>query len=134
MNRYCIIIPTYNNCRTVADVVRRALAVCNDVVVVNDGSTDATADVLKETGVTVLTHNINRGKGKALKTGIEYARDKGFTHVVTIDADGQHFPERIHSQTVSQISGSGYRLPGNWMTPNQVSVSILLTHCMVCGS
>lgn len=78
-----------------ADVVRRALAVCNDVVVVNDGSTDATADVLKETGVTVLTHNINRGKGKALKTGIEYARDKGFTHVVTIDADGQHFPEDI---------------------------------------
>ena len=95
MNRYCIIIPTYNNCRTVADVVKRVIAVCKDVVVVNDGSTDATDDVLKDTGATVLKHDKNRGKGKALKTGIVYARGKGFTHIVTIDADGQHFPEDI---------------------------------------
>ena len=95
MNRYCIIIPTYNNCRTVTDVVKRALAVCNDVVVINDGSTDATADVLKDTGAFVITHDKNRGKGQALKTGILYARDKGFSHAVTIDADGQHFPEDI---------------------------------------
>lgn len=95
MNRYCIIIPTYNNCRTVTDVVKRALAVCNDVVVINDGSTDGTADVLKDTGAFVITHDKNRGKGQALKTGILYARDKGFSHAVTIDADGQHFPEDI---------------------------------------
>lgn len=94
-NRYCIIIPTYNNCRTVADVARRALAVCKDVIVVNDGSTDGTADVLKDVDVTVLVHDRNRGKGKALKTGLVYARGKGFTHAVTIDADGQHFPEDI---------------------------------------
>ena len=94
-NRYCIIIPTYNNCRTVADVARRALAVCKDVIVVYDGSTDGTADVLKDVDVTVLVHDRNRGKGKALKTGLVYARGKGFTHAVTIDADGQHFPEDI---------------------------------------
>ena len=94
-NRYCIIIPTYNNCRTVADVAQRALTVCGDVIVVNDGSTDGTADVLKDVDVTVLTHDRNRGKGKALKTGLMYARGKGFTHAVTIDADGQHYPEDI---------------------------------------
>ena len=95
VNRYCIIIPTYNNCRTVADVARRALAVCPDVIVVNDGSTDGTADILKDVSVTILEHDRNRGKGKALKTGLIYARDKGFSHAVTIDADGQHFPEDI---------------------------------------
>ena len=94
-NRYCIIIPTYNNCRTVADVAQCALTVCGDVIVVNDGSTDGTADVLKDVDVTVLTHDRNRGKGKALKTGLMYARGKGFTHAVTIDADGQHYPEDI---------------------------------------
>ena len=94
-NRYCIIIPTFNNCRTVADVARRALAVCKDVIVVNDGSTDGTVDVLKDMNLTVLVHDRNRGKGQALKTGLLYARGKGFTHAVTIDADGQHFPEDI---------------------------------------
>ena len=51
--------------------------------------------VLKDTGAFVITHDKNRGKGQALKTGILYARDKGFSHAVTIDADGQHFPEDI---------------------------------------
>ena len=94
-NRYCIIIPTYNNCRTVADVVERSLAVCKEVIVVNDGSTDQTSQVLSDLGVTVLTHERNRGKGQALKTGLKYAAAHGYTHAVTIDADGQHFPEDI---------------------------------------
>lgn len=94
-NRYCIIIPTYNNCLTVADVVERSLAVCPDVIVVNDGSTDKTDEMLCGMGITVLNHDRNRGKGQALKTGLKYAGNKGFTHAVTIDADGQHFPEDI---------------------------------------
>jgi len=94
-NRYCIIIPTYNNCRTVADVVARSVSVCRDVIVVNDGSTDQTAQILADVDVTVLTHERNRGKGQALKTGLKYASTHGYTHAVTIDADGQHFPEDI---------------------------------------
>ena len=95
VNRYCIIIPTYNNCRTVADVARRALEVCQDVIVVDDGSTDNTAEVLCGLDIKIITHDRNRGKGQALKTGLRYAGGKGFTHAVTIDADGQHFPEDI---------------------------------------
>jgi glycosyltransferase involved in cell wall biosynthesis len=79
----------------VADVARRALAVCPDVIVVNDGSTDGTAGMLKDVNVTILVHDRNLGKGQALKTGLRYAGGKGFTHAVTIDADGQHFPEDI---------------------------------------
>lgn len=95
MNRYCVIIPTYNNAGTVAEVVRRVLAVCPNVFVVDDGSTDDTAAGLKGLDVRVLSHEHNRGKGCALKTGFKAAREAGFTHAVTVDADGQHFPEDI---------------------------------------
>ena len=93
----CVIIPTYNNAGTLIDVVRRALASSLPVIVVNDGSTDATASLLADAGlpVTVLAHERNRGKGVALKTGLQYARDKGFRYAITLDADGQHFPEDI---------------------------------------
>ena len=68
--RYCTIIPTYNNCSTVADVVKRTLEFCPDVIVVNDGSTDGTGNLLSEIPVTVLTNDRNRGKGYALKRGL----------------------------------------------------------------
>lgn len=95
VNRYCIIIPTYNNCRTVADVVKRSLKVCTDVIVVDDGSTDNTAQTLSGLNISVLAHDTNQGKGQALKTGLSFARNKGFTHAITLDADGQHFPEDV---------------------------------------
>ena len=93
--RYCVIIPTYNNSGTVADVVERALKVCPDVIVVNDGSTDNTSAVLCGLDVVTLSHEHNMGKGEALKTGLYYAGDNDFTHAITIDSDGQHFPEDI---------------------------------------
>lgn len=94
---YCAVIPTYNNARTVADIVRRTLAVCNDVIVVNDGSTDDTLQELQPFGdtITTITYSRNRGKGYALRRGIETARAAGFDYAVTIDSDGQHRPEEI---------------------------------------
>lgn len=94
-SRYCVIIPTYNNSGTIADVVERTLKVCPDVIVVNDGCTDNTTAVLCGQDVTVLSHERNLGKGEALKTGLRYAGSKGYTHAITLDADGQHFPEDI---------------------------------------
>ena len=93
----CVIIPTYNNAGTVLDVITRALAQNLPVVVVDDGCTDGTAAQLAEAAlpVTVLTHPCNRGKGIALRTGLEYARKNGFRYAVTLDADGQHFPEDL---------------------------------------
>ena len=93
--RYCVILPTYNNSGTLTDVVERTLKVCPDVIVVNDGSTDNTQTELCGLDVSVINHDKNRGKGKALKTGLAYAAQNGFTHAVTIDSDGQHFPEDI---------------------------------------
>lgn len=93
----CIVIPTYNNAGTIMDVAGRAVAQGYPVVVVNDGSTDGTASLLAQSDhpLTVLTHPCNRGKGNALRTGLAYARAQGFRYAITLDGDGQHFPEDI---------------------------------------
>jgi len=93
----CIIIPTYNNAGTICDVAGRAFAQGYPVIVVNDGSTDDTAVRLAQTGLplTVLTHPHNRGKGIALRTAFSHACRQGFRYAITLDADGQHYPEDI---------------------------------------
>lgn len=91
----CVIIPVYNNAGTVKDVVQRALKFCKDVIVVDDGSTDGSSDSLSGLGAVVVRYEKNRGKGYALKTGFKAAKDRGFERAITIDADGQHFPEDI---------------------------------------
>lgn len=97
MFRPTILIPTFNNATTICDIVRRAAIVCPDVIVVNDGSTDDTLvrlqDVKTEVDFELLSYRTNRGKGGALKAGFKKAQDLGFTHVLTLDADGQHYPE-----------------------------------------
>lgn len=93
--RFCAVIPTYNNAGTVAVVVRHTLETVPDVFVVDDGCTDGTAELLKGLPVTLLRHKRNKGKGVALRTGFKKAAELGFTHAVTIDSDGQHYPEEI---------------------------------------
>ena len=91
----CAVIPTYNNGGTVADVVRGVLRQGLPVLVVDDGSTDGTADKLAGLDIQVLRHPFNRGKGRALKTGLEAAKKLGYRFALTIDADGQHDPADI---------------------------------------
>ena len=87
-----IVIPVYNHAGTLREVVTRALAVCGDVLVVDDGSTDGSAEVLKGLPVRFIRHEKNRGKGAAILTAVEEARRLGMSHIITIDADGQHDP------------------------------------------
>ena len=93
----CAIIPTYNNAGTLADVIRRTSLYIRDIIVVVDGSTDATRDVLKSLDIPVVVVDLpqNRGKGYALKAGFRKAKELGFTHALTLDSDGQHYPEDI---------------------------------------
>jgi glycosyltransferase involved in cell wall biosynthesis len=65
------------------------------VLVIDDGSTDATAANAQAAGAQVIVHERNLGKGEAIKTGLHYWVDRGFRHIVMLDADGQHLPEEI---------------------------------------
>ena len=96
-SKVCVVMPTYNNSGTLRDVVERVLTFCNDVIVVNDGCTDDSASILASFGdkITVVDYGRNRGKGYALKKGFEKAKYLGFDYALTIDSDGQHFPEDI---------------------------------------
>jgi glycosyltransferase involved in cell wall biosynthesis/3-hydroxymyristoyl/3-hydroxydecanoyl-(acyl carrier protein) dehydratase len=93
---YVAVIPVYNNVATVADVVERTRRHVKDVIVVDDGSTDGTTRVLATLNdIEVTGYRDNRGKGHALRTGLAAAMERGFRYAITIDADGQHFPEDI---------------------------------------
>jgi dolichol-phosphate mannosyltransferase len=89
-------LPVFNEVRHVADVIAEVRRYSPEVLVVDDGSTDGTADALASLeGVRVLTHAANRGYGAALRSAFDYAQRERFEVLVTIDCDGQHEPKRI---------------------------------------
>lgn len=90
-----IIIPAYNESKTIADVVQHAKKYSKNIIVVDDGSKDRTSEIAEKEKVIVLRHIINLGKGAALKTGCEYAIKKGAKMLILLDGDGQHSPSNI---------------------------------------
>ncbi|MFO7786107.1 MAG: DUF2062 domain-containing protein [Thermodesulfobacteriota bacterium] len=95
MKEILIVIPVYNHAATLRKVVEGALEVHDRVLVVDDGSTDGAEDVLGGMPVRVVRHDRNRGKGAALITAARQAHSMGVTHIITLDADGQHNPAEI---------------------------------------
>ena len=95
--RLCVIIPTYNNVQTIGQVVKDVMSYCDQLIVVDDGCTDGTLDVLHSLSesIHIVSYQPNRGKGHALVAGFKKAKELGYTHAITIDADGQHFADDI---------------------------------------
>ena len=93
----CALIPTYNNAGTILDIVRRVHCQLRDIIVVADGCTDNTLALLDtlDFPVTIVSYSKNKGKGGALVAGFRKAIEMGFDFALTIDADGQHYPEDI---------------------------------------
>ncbi len=91
----CIVIPAYNAADTILAVAREVLETGYPLIVIDDGSTDGTADRLQDLNVEMIRHPENLGKGAALRTGFGRALELGFSGVVTIDSDGQHDPTAI---------------------------------------
>lgn len=93
---WCVVIPTYNNEKTLEKVVEDVLGITGDVIVVNDGSTDSTSEILKKfENLKVVSYARNQGKGYALKKGFELAIIEGYQYAITIDSDGQHYAKDI---------------------------------------
>ncbi|WP_438448548.1 glycosyltransferase family 2 protein [Gorillibacterium sp. sgz5001074] len=101
MSTSLVIIPAYNEESSIAEVVQgiRRQHLDLDILVVNDGSTDRTADVAQAEGVLVISHPTNLGYGAAVQTGYKFADSRQYPYVIQFDADGQHDPSTLHKLT-----------------------------------
>lgn len=97
--RVLVAIPAYNEEGTILQVVERVRESLPDfdLLVVNDGSRDATGEILLQSGVVTATHLCNLGYGRAIQTAIKYALSCNYEMLITLDADGQHYPEQVLS-------------------------------------
>jgi glycosyltransferase involved in cell wall biosynthesis len=94
--KYCVIIPTYNNEKTLEAVISDVLKVTKNIIIVNDGSTDNTPGILKKfSDLKIISYSPNRGKGYAIRKGFKAAITSGYNYAITIDSDGQHYPSDI---------------------------------------
>lgn len=89
------LMPAYNESATIGDVISKLQGEIDELVVVDDGSSDNTPEIAKNNGATVLRHSINRGVGAAVRTGYRFGTENNFDYIVQIDADGQHDPSYI---------------------------------------
>lgn len=110
------LIPAYREENHIRDVATRALAQLDHVLVVNDGSPDATAERASESGAEVITHEVNRGKGAAIKTGLKTLTERGFKYIQILDGDGQHLPEEIPRFLEEANRSQSHMVVGNRMS------------------
>jgi len=105
--RVWAIIPAFNESANIGQVISETKGFCAEILVIDDGSSDATAVAARKAGARVIIHSSNAGKGRALRTGFDYALQHGPEAVVTLDADGQHRPAEIENLIeVQQATGA----------------------------
>ncbi|MDS0280792.1 glycosyltransferase family 2 protein [Haloarcula onubensis] len=119
-----VAIPAYNESTAIGSTVLSTKQFVEDVLVVDDGSSDATAQIASEAGANVIEHEENRGKGAAIQTIFEYAEETGHEAVVLIDGDGQHLPtdipdvvDPVLADESEVVIGSRYLDAGETETP-----------------
>ncbi len=110
----CVLIPTYNNEKTLGQVIEGVLNFADHVIVINDGATDTTNEILARFGnqISILKNESNKGKGYSLRKGFAYAIENGFEYALTIDSDGQHYPDDIPQFVMAAKAKPGALLMG----------------------
>ena len=104
------VIPAYNEEKHIGDVVRRTRQKLDDVLVVDDGSRDKTADRAREAGAKVIVHPQNRGKGETIKTGLRHWLERQTDFIIILDSDGQHRPGEIDRFVAAALSADEPKL------------------------
>jgi glycosyltransferase involved in cell wall biosynthesis len=127
VSRYLAVVPAYNEAATVGGVVRALLERCPDfdVLVVDDGSTDATAICAADAGAQTLRHPFNLGIGGAVQSGFQFAREHDYDYLVQVDADGQHEPQEVTTlidamdadPSIDMVCGSRFLTDGKYPAP-----------------
>lgn len=115
MGKTFIIIPAWNEQKTIGQVIDEVRKYYENIIVVDDGSKDRTAEIAKQHGAFIISHDLNRGQGAALETGNQYARKNNADMVVHFDADGQFlaseikdFEKEIEDGNVDVVFGSRF--------------------------
>lgn len=91
-----LVLPTFNNEETLKSVIQESQKYIKSILIINDGSTDRTIDILNQiNNIHIISHPVNLGKGQALRTAFNFAIKHNFSHVITMDTDGQHLPESL---------------------------------------
>jgi glycosyltransferase involved in cell wall biosynthesis len=111
---YLIVIPAYNEEKYIQTLLNNLSRITRDIIVVDDGSEDATYKVVKDMGIPVI-HQQHKGKGAALKTGFKYALENGYDWVITMDGDGQHDWQDISRFIETMSKGNGDIIIGSRM-------------------
>lgn len=124
-NKCCVIVPTYNNDKTIVEVIDDLLKYTDKIIIVNDGSTDNTKTLLEKYNfLDIISYSKNQGKGYALRKAFKFALNKGFKNAITIDSDGQHFADDLANFFNCDIENSliiGSRNMTNSDIPNKSS-------------
>jgi len=115
MKTISVLIPVYNEARTIKPLVQKIKGFGFDAVVVDDGSTDHTSRLAEDAGAFIIRHDINKGKGASIRAGIKYILSKPYSAAIIMDGDGQHDPAEIykflqHAEKTNSLIISGNRM------------------------
>ncbi len=129
--KLCVVIPTFNEEKTITDLIRRIRLVGLNVVIIDDGSLDGTYNAVKNFGseVVLIKNPVNLGKGASLLKGFQFALDNGYDGVITMDGDGQHDPQDIPFFTrLAQYSDSAVIIGNRMAKTKNMPLLRLLTN------
>ena len=105
LNKIIVVIPTYNNPKTIANVAKDVIENGHELIIVDDGSSIKVSDLVeKHPNIRILRHELNQGKGQAILTGAKKAKELGYNYFISLDGDGQHLASQIE-KIVSACDG-----------------------------
>ena len=130
----CVVIPTYNEAKSIAGLVKEIQGLNLEVIIVDDGSQDDTSQIAQENGATVLKNQINQGKGASLIKGFSYVLSKDCDAVITMDGDGQHLPSDIpYFLRLAEYSDNGILIGNRMLKRKNMPFIRVLTNKIMSG-